>query len=55
LDLSPWISPEELDVIKGSLSLFEEPYIMKDIFEHFHQTYSFEKIRWAIADARRRP
>ncbi len=53
LDTRTWISPEELDIIKGALPLFTEPYAMKDIFEHFYQQYPFEKIRWAIAADRR--
>lgn len=53
VDFSDWISPEEMDIIKGALSLFSEPFVMKDIFEHFHQQYNFEKIRWAIAEHRR--
>lgn len=53
VDYKYWISEEELDILKGALPLFEEPYIMKDIFEHFNQQYGYEKIRWAIADARR--
>jgi ATP-dependent DNA helicase RecQ len=53
LDLSPWISPEELDIIKGALPLFSEPYALKDLFEHFYQQYSFEKLRWGIAAERR--
>lgn len=54
VDYSDWISPEEMDIIKGALSLFSEPFVMKDIFEHFHQQYNFEKIRWAIAEHRRK-
>jgi ATP-dependent DNA helicase RecQ len=54
VDYSDWISPEEMDIVKGALSLFTEPFVMKDIFEHFHQQYNFEKIRWAIAEHRRK-
>lgn len=53
LQINQWITPEELDIIKGALPLFTEPYSMKDIFEHFYQQYSFDKIRWAIAADRR--
>ncbi len=53
VDYRSWISEEEMDIIKGALPLFEEPYVMKDIFEHFQQQYGYEKIRWAIADTRR--
>lgn len=54
LDIGQWVSPEECDVIQGALPLFEEPYQMKAIFEHFNERYNYDKIRFAIADARRR-
>jgi ATP-dependent DNA helicase RecQ len=54
VDLNQWVSADELDILKGSLGLFEEPFVMKEIFEHFEQRYDFEKIRWAIADFRRK-
>jgi ATP-dependent DNA helicase RecQ len=54
LDISRWIEPEECDVIQGALHLFEEPYQLRPIMDHFDGRYSFDKIRWAIADARRR-
>jgi ATP-dependent DNA helicase RecQ len=54
LDISPWIDPEECDMIQGALHLFEEPYQLRPIMDHFDGRYSFDKIRWAIADARRR-
>ncbi len=53
LNIHEWITAEELDIIRGALPLFTEPYSMKDIFEHFYQQYSFDKIRWAIAADRR--
>lgn len=53
IELSQWVSPEECDIIQGSLSLFEEPYQMKLIHEHFGEHYNFDKIRFAIADFRR--
>lgn len=54
VDISAWVSPEALDLIQGALSLFEEPYQLKDIFEHFNQRFSYEAIRFAIADAKRK-
>ena len=54
VDIGQWVSPEECDIIQGALPLFEEPYLMKAIFEHFNERYSFDKIRWAIADFRRK-
>ena len=53
IDISRWVSAEALDIIQGALPLFEEPYQLKDIFEHFNQRFSFEAIRFAIADAKR--
>lgn len=54
VDIGQWVSPEECDIIQGAFPLFEEPYQMKPIFEHFGERYSFDKIRWAIADFRRK-
>jgi ATP-dependent DNA helicase RecQ len=53
LDIGQWVTPEECDVIQGALPMFEEPYIMKAIFEHFGERYGYDKIRFAIADYRR--
>jgi ATP-dependent DNA helicase RecQ len=53
VDLNAWVSPEELDIIQGALPLFEEPYVLQDIYEHFKQRHSYDKIRWAIADYKR--
>lgn len=53
LDIGQWVSPEECDIIQGALPLFEEPYVMKAIFEHFNERYNYDKIRFAIADYRR--
>lgn len=54
LDLSQWVSPEEMDIIQGALPLFEEPYQLKVLFEHFGERFSHDKIRFSVADARRR-
>lgn len=54
VDIGQWASPEALDLIQGALSLFEEPYQLKDIYEHFAQRFSYEAIRFAIADAKRK-
>jgi len=53
IDFGQWVLPEEMDVIQGALCLFEEPYVMKAIFEHFGERYHYDKIRWAIADYKR--
>ena len=54
VDISRWASPEALDLVQGALDLFEEPYQLKEIFEHFGQRFSYEAIRFAIADAKRK-
>jgi ATP-dependent DNA helicase RecQ len=53
VDLNQWVRPEELDLIQGALSLFEEPYQLKVIYEHFNEKFNYDKIRWAIADFKR--
>jgi ATP-dependent DNA helicase RecQ len=53
VDINQWVMPEELDLIQGALSLFEEPYQLKPIFEHFNERFNYDKIRWAIADFKR--
>jgi ATP-dependent DNA helicase RecQ len=53
MDIEQWVSPEEMDLIKGSLGLFSEPFVLKEIHEHFEGRYDFDKIRWSIADYRR--
>ncbi|MBL7807059.1 MAG: DNA helicase RecQ [Saprospiraceae bacterium] len=52
-DISAWVSPETCDLIQGALPLFEEPYQLKPIFEHFSERFNFDEIRWAIADYRK--
>jgi len=54
VDIGRWASPEALDLVQGALHLFEEPYQLKDIYEHFEQRFSYEAIRFAIADAKRK-
>jgi ATP-dependent DNA helicase RecQ len=53
LDSREWVSADASDMIRGSLGLFEEPFVMKEIFEHHKQRFSFDEIRWAIAEHRR--
>lgn len=53
-DLHEWVSPEALDIIIGALPLFEEPYVLKAIFEHFGEKFNYDEIRWAVAEFRRR-
>ncbi|MCC7466682.1 MAG: DNA helicase RecQ [Saprospiraceae bacterium] len=53
LQIDQWLSPEANDIIQGALPLFEEPFPLKPIFDHFSERYSYDEIRWAIADYRR--
>lgn len=54
LDIRQWVTADECDYIQGALPLFQEPYQLKEIFEHFQQRFDYDKIRWAIADFRRK-
>jgi ATP-dependent DNA helicase RecQ len=53
IDLSQWVSAEQCDLIQGALPMFEEPYQMKAIHEHFGERFNYDQIRFAIADFRR--
>jgi len=52
VDIRQWVSEDECDLIQGALSLFDEPYQLKPIFEHFEGSFSYDKIRWALAEWR---
>ncbi len=52
IDIRQWVSEDECDLIQGALPLFEEPYQLKPIFEHFEGQFSYDKIRWALAERR---
>lgn len=54
IDISTWLSPEARDVIQGALPLFEKPYVLESIMEHFNGQYNWDEIKWAIADAERK-
>lgn len=54
MDVQQWVSPEAMDIIQGALSLFEEPFQMKLIHEHFKERFNYDEIRFAIADFRRK-
>ena len=53
LDIRQWVQPEQMDIIQGALSLFSEPYQLKEIFEHFEGKFSYDQIRFSIADFRK--
>ncbi len=53
LDISLWLSPETCDIIQGALPMFEEPYQLKPLYEHFSERFNYDEIRWAIADYRK--
>jgi ATP-dependent DNA helicase RecQ len=50
LDIEAWISVEAIDQIQGALHMFQKPYVLKAIEEHFEGRYTVQEIRWAIAD-----
>ena len=54
VDIDQWVSAEECDLIQGSFPLFEEPFQLKAIHEHFGDRFNYDKIRFAIADFRRK-
>ncbi len=54
LDIREWVSPEACDIIQGALGLFEEPYQLKAIHEHFAGRFNYDEIRFAVADFRRK-
>lgn len=49
IDLTYWVSPDEIDLIKGALPLFTPPYRLQEIFTHFEERFNYDKIRWALA------
>ena len=49
IDLSPFISAEEVDIISGYLDLISRPFVLKEIHQYFKQQYGFDKIRFGIA------
>ncbi|MCC6279248.1 MAG: DNA helicase RecQ [Saprospiraceae bacterium] len=53
LDIRQWVQPEQMDIIQGALTLFSEPYPLKEIFEHFEHRFSYDQIRFSIADFRK--
>ncbi len=53
LDIKQWVQPEQMDIIQGALSLFEEPYPVKEIFEHFGRKFSYPQIQFSIAHHRK--
>ena len=53
LDIRQWVRPEQIDIIQGALTLFSEPYPLKEIFEHFEGKFSYDQIRFSIADFRK--
>jgi ATP-dependent DNA helicase RecQ len=50
LDIHKWVSLEAIDQIQGALHMFQKPYAMKPIEEHFEGRYTLTEIRFALAD-----
>ena len=53
MNLKEWVSPETTDQIRGALSLFEKPYQIRAIEEHFENRYTMSQIKWTLADVER--
>ena len=49
IDIHQYISAKELQIITAELPNFQEPYKMKEIYEYFDESFSYDKIRLAIA------
>ncbi len=49
IDIHQFISAKELQTITAELPNFQEPYKMKEIYEYFDESFSYDKIRLAIA------
>lgn len=49
IDIHRFITAKDLHTIIAEMPNFQEPYKMKDIYEYFDESYSYEKIRLAIA------
>ena len=49
IDLSSFISAEELDIISGYLDVIDRPFVLKEIHQYFKKQYSFDKIKFGIA------
>jgi len=50
LDISTFVSEEELDMILGMLHLMDTPIKMLDVFNYFEEKMSYDKIRFALAN-----
>ena len=53
IDISPYITQQEIDAIKVAFQYVEKPVKMKDIFLYFDEQYSYDKIRLTQAYLRR--
>ena len=49
VDISDFVSAEEIDLIIGALPQMEQPYKMADLFVHFNEKMNYDKIRFALA------
>ncbi len=49
VDLSEYISAEEIDIISGYLKVLARPFILKEVHQHFDQQFSYDKIKFGIA------
>lgn len=49
LDISMFVSEEEIDLVLGMLHLMDTPIKMSDVFNYFEEEMSYDKIRFALA------
>jgi ATP-dependent DNA helicase RecQ len=49
IDIYQFVTTEELMTIGEALDVVPQPYKLRDIYEYFSETFSYEKIRWVIA------
>ncbi len=54
IDISLWLTEEARFDIERVLTSSSEPFALADIYERTGERYTYDQIRWAIADYRRR-
>lgn len=55
VELSPHISPQDIQTICQSLRYLQKPLRLKDVFDYFSGEYSYDQIRLALAYAKKNP
>ena len=49
IDISHFVSAEDVTAISEAFDVFPEPYKLKDIFEYFSEKFTYSQIRFALA------